>query len=99
MKIQTKLWLWASWAILNLFDLTTTVVALKHGGTEANPVMAWIIHQSLWYFVLFKFLIIIPMYYSAKNPKIKGWTLVVLNIAYGLIVLNNLLALFILFSK
>ena len=40
--------------MLNLFDAWSTLFILDHGGIEVNPVMAYVINVSPWFFVSIK---------------------------------------------
>lgn len=39
-----------------LFDTTSTLYIISHGGSEANPLMAWALEQGTTWFILIKIL-------------------------------------------
>jgi hypothetical protein len=45
-----------SWLLLGLVTLDTilTLIAMHYGATEANPLMAWLMAQSILLFIAFK---------------------------------------------
>lgn len=70
--------------VLNLLDLTGTLILLKLGATEANPLMAALIGKSVWLFVGVKALVVPSaawLLYKSKSKKLL-WTCCA---AYGLV--------------
>jgi len=45
---------------LCLLDMISTLILTTRGATEANPVMAYFLHQGAWHFVIAKLASFIP---------------------------------------
>jgi len=63
--------------MLNLFDAGATLFILSQGGTEVNPVMAYAIEVSPWFFVSIKIILFgLAIYLIAKRaPHHLKWIL------------------------
>lgn len=69
--------------MLNLFDVWSTLFILDRGGIELNPIMAYIIEISPWFFIFIKiFLFGLAVILMAKySPRHLKWVVVF----YGLL--------------
>lgn len=79
--------------IFILVDALSTLHILSHGGTEANPVMAWVIDRSwMWFLALKSFsaisaLVLLSVHRHVRTMRVIGS---VLYLAYGAVVLYHL---------
>lgn len=79
--------------ILNAGDTFISMYALKRGMHEKNPLLYFIIHHTgLLGFLLIKVAIILVLVFFASAFSLDS--LVILNIVYAMIVLNNYLKLY-----
>lgn len=83
--------------LLNTLDTVLTVLALSHGITEWNPLVAFIIQFSSAWFVFSKLLIvnglILLVGLLGKQLQITKWGFTAVTIAYGLTFLYHLISL------
>lgn len=79
---------------LNALDTFVTIYALKRGMHEKNPLLQIVLHHlGLIGFLFIKVAIILILIFFATSFSIDS--LVILNVIYALVVINNMLKLYI----
>jgi hypothetical protein len=95
------------WAALNFFDFLTTLKAMEHPHFhECNPLIAWVIATSVWWFIILKVGMSVAMWglsqgtwLGAELERYPGWKgvlrgmITVLVVFYSLVAVNNLVVL------
>lgn len=91
-------WLLAGFAALQVLDLTSTLLLMSIGGTEVNPVSAWLLQQGVGTFVAVKLtaaavlLACIPLVRRSRpapGMRTATWTCAGFDTLYVVTVLSN----------
>lgn len=95
-RSQVGRWMAAAILILSVLDWALTKVALEHGGTEVNPLMAWMFEQGAGAPLAIKVLLPLGIWWAAYKS---GYPRIVLGILGFLlflstaVIINNVLAI------
>lgn len=78
------------WLALNALDALLTILIVRAGGFEANPIMAWALSLGYFWFITVKAagsLIVLCLFSRSKN------IMAGVNVAFSLVVLTGVLSL------